>query len=98
VDDESMHVGDKLFGVDDVKLLVVIALDGREGLVHEVFDCLVLGWINLELHHAFGPRHSFENLGEENVEADQHVIRWNIRNVERLLAIEQAHVLCRQSK
>ncbi len=42
-------------GVDDVKLLVVIALDGREGLVQEVIDCVLLGWINLELQHALTP-------------------------------------------
>jgi hypothetical protein len=81
-----MDLGDNL-GVDDVKLLVVIALDGRVGLVHEVVGCLVLGWINLELHHAVGPRNSFENVGEEYVEADQYVISWNIRNVERFLAV-----------
>jgi hypothetical protein len=40
-----MDVGYKL-GVDDLKLLVVVALDGREGLVQEVIDCLLLGWIN----------------------------------------------------
>ncbi len=42
----------------------------------------IMYYIQTLLHHAFGPRHSFENVGEENVEAEQHVIRWNIRNVE----------------
>ena len=88
-----MDVGDKL-GVDDMKLLVVVALDGREGLVQEVIDGLLLGWINLELQHAFAPRNSFINVGEEYVEAEQYVISWNIRNVERFLAVEHAHVLC----
>ena len=41
------------FGVDDTKLLVVEALEQREGLAQEVVDGLVLGGINLELHHAF---------------------------------------------
>jgi hypothetical protein len=36
-----MDVGDKR-GVDDVKLFVVEALDGRKGLVHQVVDCLLL--------------------------------------------------------
>ncbi len=64
-----MDVGDNV-GVEDVKLLVVIALDGREGLVQEVADCLLLGWINLEIQHAFAPRNSIKNVGEEYVEAD----------------------------
>ncbi len=70
-DSESMDVGDSL-GVDDAKLLVVEALDGREGLVQEVVDCLVLGGINLELHHAFATRNSFKNVCEEHVEAEQY--------------------------
>ncbi len=41
--------------VDEVKLLVVEALDCRESLLHDAGDCLVLGLINLELHHAFAP-------------------------------------------
>ena len=92
-----MDVGDKL-GVDDVKLLVIQALDGREGLLQEVADCLLLGWINLDVHHAFAPRNSIKNVGEEYVEAEQHVSSGNIRNVERLSAVEHAHVLCRQLK
>jgi hypothetical protein len=92
-----MDVGDKV-GVEDVKLLVLEALDGREGLVQEVADCLLLGWINLEIQHALGPRNSIKNVGEEYVEADQLVINGNIRNWERRLAVEHAHVLCRQSK
>ena len=84
--------------VDDVKLLVVIALDGREGLVQEVIDDLLLGWINLELQHAFAPRNSFKNVGEEYVEAEQDVISGNIRNVERCLAVQHAHVLCNRNK
>lgn len=64
-----MDVGDNV-GVEDVKLLVVVALDGREGLVQEVADCLLLGWINLEIQHAFAPRNSIKNVGEEYVEAD----------------------------
>ncbi len=92
-----MHVGDQP-GVDDGKLLVIEALDGREGLVQERTDCLLLGWIDLEVHHAFAPRNGLKNVGEEYVEAEQLVHSWNIWNVERLLAVEQAHVLCRQSK
>ena len=87
-----MDVGDSL-GVDDVKLLVVEALQGRESLVQELVDCLVLGGINPELHHAFAPRNSFKNVGEEYVEADQLEINGNIRNGERFLAVEHAHVL-----
>ena len=64
-----MDVGDNV-GVEDVKLLVVVALDGREGLVQEVADCLLLGWINLEIQHAFAPRNSIKNVGKEYVEAD----------------------------
>ena len=64
-----MDVGDNV-GVEDVKLLVVVALDGREGLVQEVADCLLLGWINLEIKLAFAPRNSIKNVGEEYVEAD----------------------------
>ena len=67
-------------GVDDAKLLIVEALERREGLAQEVVDCLVLGGINLELHHAFAPRNSIKNVGEEYVEADQLVINGNIRN------------------
>ncbi len=59
-----MDVGDKL-GVDDVKLLVLEALDGREGLVQEVVKGLLLGWFNLELQHAFAPLNSFKNVVEE---------------------------------
>jgi hypothetical protein len=59
-----MDVGDNL-GVDDMKLLIVVALDGREGLVQEVADCLLLGWINLEVHHAFAHLNSFKNGGIE---------------------------------
>ena len=85
-------------GVDDVKLLEIVALDGREGRLQEVADGLFLGWFNLEVHQAFAPRNSFKKVGEEYVETDQHVFRGNIRNVERLLAVEHAHVLCRQWK
>ena len=41
VDDESMDVGDSS-GVDDTKLLVVEALEGRESLMQEVVDCLIV--------------------------------------------------------
>ena len=92
-----MDVGDNV-GVDDVKLLVLEALDGREGLVQEVADCLLLGWINLEIQHAFAPRNSIKNVGEENVEAEQHVSSGNIRNVELLPAVDHAHVLCRPTQ
>ncbi len=97
VDGESLDVGDSLGG-DEWKLLVVVALDGRESFDHEVGDCLVLGGINLELHNAFAPRNSFKNEGEEYIEAEQCGISWNIRNVKQCLAVEQAHVLCRQHK
>ena len=69
-------------GVDNAKLLVVEALEGRESLMQEVVDCLVLGGINPELQHAFAPRNSFKNVGKEYVEAEQYVISWNIRNFE----------------
>ncbi len=42
-------------GVDEVKLLVVEALDCRESLLHVAGDYLVLGRFDLELHHAFAP-------------------------------------------
>ena len=92
-----MDVGDSL-GVDDVKLLVAERLERREGLVQEVVDCLVLGGINLELHHAFAPRNSIKNVGEQYVEALQYVILGNIWKVERRLAVEHAHVLCRHTQ
>ena len=94
---ESMDVGDS-FGVDDTKLLVVEALDGRQSLMQQVVDCLVLGGINPELQHAFAPRNSVKNVGKEYVEAEQYVIFGEIRNFERHLAVEHAHVLCRQPK
>ncbi len=87
-----MDVGDKV-GVEDANLPVVVALDGREGRVQEVVDRLMLRWINLVIQHALGPRNSIKNVGEEYVEADQLEIIWNIRNVERFLAVEHAHVL-----
>ncbi len=88
-----MDVGNNL-GVDVVKLLVVVALDGRGGLVQEVADCLLIGWINLEVQHAFAPRNSLKNVGVEYVEAEQLVISGNIRNGELRLAVEQSHNLC----
>ncbi len=62
----------------------------------EVVDCLVLGGIDLELHHASAPRNSFKNVGEDYVEELQYVMLLNIQNVERRLAVEHAHVFCRQ--
>ena len=52
IDDESVYVGDNPW-IEEVKLLVVETLDCRESLVHDAGDCLVLGGIDLELHHAF---------------------------------------------
>ena len=54
VDDESINVGYSL-GADQCKLLVVEALqvEDREILVQESGYCLVLGRMDLELHHAF---------------------------------------------
>ncbi len=64
---KSMDVGNSL-GVHDQKLLVVEALDGRERVVHEVGDCMGLGGINLEDHHAFTPKTTLKR-NEEYVEA-----------------------------
>jgi hypothetical protein len=53
----------------------------------------MLRWINLVIQHALGPRNSIKNVGEQYVEFDQLEINGNIRNVERFLAVEHAHVL-----
>ena len=55
----AMDVGNN-YGVDDAKLLVVVAFEGRESLMQEVVDGLVLEGINPKLQHAFDPRNSIK--------------------------------------
>jgi hypothetical protein len=47
-----------------------------------VVDCLGLGGINLEEHHALAPLNNVINGGKEYVVADQNMISRNIQNVE----------------
>ena len=66
--------------------------------MQEGLNCLVLGGINLELHHVFAPHNSIKHVGEEYVEVLQYVIHGNIWNVEQRLAVDHAHVLCQHAQ
>ncbi len=86
-----MDVGNS-FGVDDTKHLVVEALEGRESLMQEVVDCLVLGGINPELQHACAPRNSFTNVGKEYVEAEQYVISAGTFGISNIILPSSMHM------